>query len=170
MCFEPQRQPTPAWPVGIEGYAVTVGHLRLDPLSASVRPGLLSRLRSFLQEGDPLVQLRAVLLLAIGWLLSPLCWWNDLVINLPLAWGFARVLQLWHAEWFSAGLVIGYWLSNVLGVVLMQCGALTVFQGEEGEQTRRRDLLISLATSTLYTAAIMLLVKTGLLPTPLPAV
>jgi len=142
----------------------------LDPLSASVRPGLLSRLRSFLQEGDPLVQLRAVLLLAIGWLLSPLCWWNDLVINLPLAWGFARVLHLWHAEWFSAGLVIGYWLSNVLGVVLMQCGALTVFQGEEGEQTRRRDLLISLATSTLYTAAIMLLVKTGLLPTPLPAV
>jgi hypothetical protein len=64
--------------------------------------------------------------------------------------------------------VIGYWLSNVLGVVLMQAGALTVFQSEEGEQNRRRDLLISLGTSTLYTVVIMVLVKLGLLPTPLP--
>ena len=26
------------------------------------------------------------LLLGLGWLLSPLTWWNDWVINLPLAW------------------------------------------------------------------------------------
>ena len=137
-------------------------------MSASARPELFSQLRSFLKEGHPLVQLRALLLLGIGWLLSPLCWWNDLVINLPLAWGFARLLQFWHPEWFSAGLVIGYWLTNVLGVVLMQCGALTVFQKEDEDQNRKRDLLISLGTSTLYTVAIMVLVKMGLLPTPLP--
>jgi hypothetical protein len=172
MCFEPQTTSIPIRPVGFEGYAVTVVCRCQGPLSASARParaGLSSRLRCFLKEGDPLVQLRALVLLAVGWLLSPLCWWNDLVINLPLAWGFARVLQLWHPEWFSAGLVIGYWLSNVVGVVLMQCGALTVFQSEETEQNRKRDLLISLGTSTLYTVAIMVLVKTGLLPTPLPA-
>ena len=169
MCFEPQAASIPTRPVGFVVYAGTVRVRRLGPLSASARPGLLSRLRSFLQQGDPLVQLRALLLLAVGWLLSPLCWWNDLVINLPLAWGFARLLQLWHPEWFSAGLVIGYWLSNVLGVVLMQAGALTVFQSEEGEQNRRRDLLISLGTSTLYTVVLMVLVKTGILPTPLPA-
>jgi hypothetical protein len=51
----------------------------------------------------------------------------------------------------------------------MQAGALTVFQSEEGEQNRRRDLLISLGTSTLYTVVLMVLVKTGILPTPLPA-
>ena len=168
MCFEPQAASISTRPVGFGDYAGTVSHRRLGPLSASARPGLSSRLRSFLKQGDPLVQLRALVLLAVGWLLSPLCWWNDLVINLPLAWGFARLLQIWHPEWFSAGLVMGYWLSNVLGVVLMQAGALTVFQSEEGEQNRRRDLLISLATSTLYTVVIMVLVKLGLLPTPLP--
>lgn len=85
MCFQPQTASMPTRPVGFGGYGGTVSACRLGPLSASARPGLMSRLRSFLQQGDPLVQLRALVLLAVGWLLSPLCWWNDLVINLPLA-------------------------------------------------------------------------------------
>lgn len=56
---------------------------------------LLARLRAFIKAGDPWVQLRVLLLLGIGWLLSPLCWWNDLVINLPLAWLVARLLAFW---------------------------------------------------------------------------
>ncbi|MEB3104243.1 MAG: hypothetical protein VKN17_00515, partial [Cyanobacteriota bacterium] len=45
-----------------------------------------------LRGAHPLVRLRAVVLIGVGWLLSPLCWWNDLVINLPLAYGFARLV------------------------------------------------------------------------------
>lgn len=131
------------------------------PLSA-----LWGRLRAFLQAGNPLVQLRALLLLAIGWLLSPLCWWNDLVINLPLAWLFARAVGHWRPDWYGGGLVAGYWLSNVVGILLMQSGALAVFRGQE-PTNRRRELIVGLVTSTLYTAAILLLVKLGWLTTPL---
>jgi hypothetical protein len=126
------------------------------------------RLRSFLREGHPLVQLRALLLLALGWLLSPLCWWNDLVINLPLAWGVARLLAFWHPAWFTPGLVIGYWLSNVAGILLMQSSALEVFRSGDEPRNSRRELLVGLATSTAYSLAVFALVKTGLLHTPLP--
>lgn len=128
---------------------------------------LIGRLRSFLQEGPLHRQLRALLLLALGWLLSPLCWWNDLLINLPLAWGFARLLQLIDPAWFTPGLVLGYWLSNIAGILLLQAGALTVF-AEEGEvRDPRRELVVGLLTSTAYSLVVVLLVRLGVLHTPL---
>lgn len=128
----------------------------------------LGRLRQFLQEGHPLVQLRALLLLALGWLLSPLCWWNDLVINLPVAWLVAKALAFWQPSWFTPGLVIGYWLSNVAGILLMQSSAMEVFRNEDEPRDARRELLVGLATSTAYSLAVFALVKTGVLHTPLP--
>ena len=144
----------------------------------------LDRLRRFLREGPPLQQLKALLLLSLGWLLSPLCWWNDLVINLPLAYGFARLVQHWRPDAFAACLVVGYWLSNVVGIVLMQSGALLILTDSEGtddeggagegelaasapRHDRRRELLMGLATSSLYTLVVVLLVKLGVLEGPL---
>ena len=93
---------------------------------------LWQRLRAFMAAGHPLVQLRVLLLLAVGWLLSPLCWWNDLVINLPIAYGVGVLVGHWRPEWFAGGLVVGYWLSNVVGIVLMQSGALLILTDSEG--------------------------------------
>lgn len=39
------------------------------------------------------------LLFAGGWLLSPLCWWNDLLINLPIAYGFGYLCHWIAADW-----------------------------------------------------------------------
>lgn len=128
----------------------------------------LDRLRRFLQQGPPLQQLKALLLLALGWLLSPLCWWNDLVINLPVAWLVARLVAVWQPAWFTPGLVLGYWLSNVAGILLLQSSALEVFRDAEEPRNPRRELLVGLATSTAYSLAVFALVKTGLLHTPLP--
>jgi hypothetical protein len=127
----------------------------------------LDRLRRFLREGPPLQQLKALLLLALGWLLSPLCWWNDLVINLPLAWLVARLLAFWQPAWFTPGLVLGYWLSNVAGILLLQSSALEVFRDDDTPQDRRRELLVGLATATAYSLLVFGLVKLGLLHTPL---
>ena len=127
----------------------------------------LERLRRFLREGPPLQQLKALVLLALGWLLSPLCWWNDLVINLPLAWLVARLLAFWHPSWFTPGLVLGYWLSNVAGILLLQSSALEVFRDDDAPHDRRRELLVGLATATAYSLLVFGLVKLGLLHTPL---
>jgi hypothetical protein len=152
-----------------------------------VPPSFHERLQALgrqLRGAHPLVRLRAVVLIGVGWLLSPLCWWNDLVINLPLAYGFARLVQHWRPDAFAAGLVVGYWLSNVVGILLMQSGALQILTDSagtddeggaaEGElaaaaprHDRRRELLMGLATSSLYTLAVVLLVKLGVLEGPL---
>lgn len=129
----------------------------------------LGQVRLFLREGSPLVQARALILLAVGWLLSPLCWWNDLVINLPLAWLVGRLASIYHEEWFTAGVLIGYWFTNLIGIVLMQYGALDIFRDEDKPRNPRQELLSGLVTSTAYSVVVFVLLKTGLVPVGLPA-
>jgi hypothetical protein len=126
-------------------------------------------LRPFLPASTVALRPRALVLLVVGWMLSPLCWWNDLLINLPVAWGLASVARWIEPAWFAPGLVVGYWLSNVLGIVLLQSGALALVQSPATPRDRRREWLIGLATSTAYTLAVVFLVRLGWLPSPIPA-
>ena len=125
-----------------------------------------SQMRDLLSGPQPLQKLRSLVLVGIGWLLSPLCWWNDLVINLPLALGIGKLATLVNPDWMLPGVIIGYWLSNVVGIVLMQSGALGLVTNDK-QPNHKRDLLIGLLTSSLYTVAVALLVKFGVLQAPL---
>jgi hypothetical protein len=95
----------------------------------------------------------------IGFMLSPLSWWNDAVVNLPLALAFAWVIGWVYRPAFEPAMVLGYWLTNVLGFVLMHKGANQTLRPEASRAyTGRqftRDLLISLG----YTSLIVLLLK-----------
>ena len=104
-----------------------------------------------------LKKLRGGFLLVIGYLLSPLCWWNDLVFNLPVSYCFGYICAWFSPNLFFPGLIIGYWLSNIVGILLMQAGALDVFQ--QSERNLKKELLTGLATSTLYTLAIVALIQ-----------
>lgn len=95
----------------------------------------------------------------IGYLLSPLCWWNDLIINLPVAYGFGYLCHLISPNLFLAGTIAGYWLSNLVGIVMMQFGAIDVLQNPAKERNFTRELLTGLATSTVYTLVILLIVQ-----------
>ena len=98
----------------------------------------------------------------VGYMLSPLSWWNDLFVNVPLALLFAWVVSFLYRPAFEASVILGYWLTNVLGFVLMQKGGEKMLSEEDKPYTRRsfvRDLAISL----LYTALIVVLVETGVL-------
>ncbi len=98
----------------------------------------------------------------VGFMLSPLSWWNDLFVNVPLALGFAWVVSLFYRPAFAPSLVIGYWLTNVLGFVLMHKGAQKIVS-EKQDRYSRRDLLRDLGISLLYTLVIVVLVKLGIL-------
>ena len=98
----------------------------------------------------------------IGYMLSPLSWWNDLFVNVPLALAFAWVVSLFWKPAFEGACVLGYWLTNVLGFILMHKGAQNVISDQPRGYSRRdlvRDLLISL----FYTAVIVALVELGVL-------
>ncbi len=101
-------------------------------------------------------------LVFVGYMLSPLSWWNDLFVNVPLALVFAWVISLFYRPAFEASLVIGYWLTNVLGFVLMHKGGQRMLTETEKEYSRR-DLLKDVGISLLYTGVILALIKLGVL-------
>lgn len=107
------------------------------------------------------------LLAAVGFVLSPLSWWNDAFVNLPLALGFAWAVSSCagagaRERVFNIAVVVGYWLTNVLGFVLMHKGVQWLRSPHEKAETKReiwKDLWISLG----YTVLIVVLIKLGVL-------
>ena len=95
-------------------------------------------------------------------MLSPLSWWNDLFVNVPLALAFAWLASLVYKAAFGPCAVIGYWLTNVLGFVLMHKGGQRMLTETEKEYSRR-DLLKDVGISLLYTGVILALLKLGVL-------
>jgi hypothetical protein len=98
----------------------------------------------------------------VGFMLSPLSWWNDLFVNVPLALAFAWVVSVFYRPAFEVSLVVGYWLTNLLGFMLLHKGGEKLFSNENKPYSRRallRDVGISLG----YTLLIVVLVKFGVL-------
>lgn len=125
-----------------------------------------------LTKGEASSQLRAWLrrlwggtLVVVGYLLSPLCWWNDLIINLPLALGFGYLASRPFPDALVPMTGVGYWLTNVIGFVLMQQGAVTALQ-KDGAESKGQSLRNGLITSTIYTVAIVGLIQFHILELP----
>ena len=98
----------------------------------------------------------------IGYMLSPLSWWNDMFINVPLALVFAWAVSFFYKPAFGVSLILGYWLTNVIGFILLHKGTQQALSPEAKKYTRRelvKDVIISL----LYTLIIAALVKLGVL-------
>lgn len=136
---------------------------RLAHESCTITFGFLSRPVLIVAVGMSLKQkIRGGLLAFIGYMLSPLSWWNDMFVNVPLALVFAWIVSAFYRPAFSPSLVIGYWLTNVLGFVLMHKGAQTALANQDRKYSRR-DLVKDLTISLLYTLLIVGLVKCGVL-------
>ena len=101
-------------------------------------------------------------LAVLGYMLSPLSWWNDAFVNLPLALGFAWVVSAVYKPAFAAACVVGYWLTNVLGFVLMHRGAQHALT-EKPQPYSWRNLLKDVGISLAYTVLILVLLKLGIL-------
>ena len=103
----------------------------------------------------------------VGFMLSPLSWWNDLFVNVPLAVGFGWLVALIYKPAFQPAVVIGYWLTNVLGFVLLHKSAEKLLDRESASDSPRRNLLKDIIISILYTLLILMLVKFRIVQ-PLP--
>lgn len=107
------------------------------------------------------------LILILGYLLSPLCWWNDLLFNLPIAYCFGYICSSLSSNLLLPGLIVGYWISNIAGIILMQVGALQVFQGQNEKPNLKKELMTGLISSTAYTLLVLGLIQLKILDTPL---
>ena len=88
----------------------------------------------------------------LGYVLSPLSWWNDAFVNIPLSLAAAALLERLTGLDPRAGFALAYWASNVAGLALMLLGG----EGAARGRVSRRSLLASLAAGTAYTLAVVL--------------
>src|SRR5882757_5618235 len=87
-----------------------------------------------------------------GYMLSPLSWWNDLFVNVPLALAFAWVVSYFYKPAFERCVILGYWLTNVLAFALIHKGPQRMLSELVRKYSRRallRDARISLAYTGL---------------------
>lgn len=111
-------------------------------------------------------KIRGGLLLAIGYLLSPLCWWNDIFFNLPIAYAFGYIFSWLSPDLLFPCTIVGYWLSNIVGILLMQLGTIDVLADKPKEKNLKKELLTGLVSSTVFTVVIVALIHFNVLETP----
>lgn len=97
-------------------------------------------------------------LVVIGWILSPLTWWNDPFVNMPLAYLMASAYGYYFPGSFTKSLLVFYWLTNAAGVVMMYAGGRRLFE----KPSRRKKLLWMLAVAA-YSILLAALSITGLI-------
>ena len=103
---------------------------------------------------------RGGILAVLGWLLSPLSWWNDLLVNVPLAYLFSLPFSLIDERLYLPAFALGYWLTNVLGFVLLHKGVTGMLSSRKA--SLKKDLLIG----TAYTILVVTVAALGWLPSP----
>lgn len=104
-------------------------------------------------------------LAVVGYILSPMTWWNDLFVNIPLAYLMGSFLGIFFPSQFSMLVVLSYWLTNVLGIVMMHKGIIKVTSDADREYTKH-DLVMDLVWTSLYSILIAVLVISGILKLP----
>ena len=111
-------------------------------------------------------KIRGGILSTIGYILSPLSLYNDLFVNIPLAYIFAFPFGLISKTLFMPSMILGYWLTNVLGFMLMHRGINDITSKEQKQHTRKeitKDIIISI----VYTLIVIVFIKVGWLKFPL---
>ena len=98
----------------------------------------------------------------VGYMLSPLSWWNDLYVNLPLAGLSANLVSRFNSSLFFPALVISYWTTNVVGFILMHVGVVIAAK-KRAPNWERKAIVHVLAVSILYTLLVGILYYIGIL-------
>lgn len=106
--------------------------------------------------------LLSFLTFAVGYMLSPLSWWNDPLINIPIAWACALGAKLVNESLFQPIFVLAYISTNIAGMVLMDKGK-NEFRGENFDS---RNFLKSVLISIIYVVAIMVISNFDFMQTP----
>lgn len=99
-------------------------------------------------------------LILIGYLLSPLSWWNDLYVNIPVSWIIATIFSIFSKKLFLTVFISTYWLSNFSGFLLMYIGTKKVLFLEHHNNSFSKNALVKyFLISLTYTLIIFFLIR-----------
>ncbi|MEI6970215.1 MAG: hypothetical protein WCL44_01745 [bacterium] len=107
-------------------------------------------------------RIKYTLIGVLGFLLSPFSWWNDVFLNIPIAYVLAFPFSLVSKSLFLPALIGAYWITNIIGLLLMHTGIGGLANGN----IRRLKWKAAFAASVIYTAGMAALVISGILKAP----
>lgn len=90
----------------------------------------------------------------IGWILSPLTWWNDQFVNLPLSYLLANLFFYIFPLHFKWIVIISYYFTNLLGIFFMYWGGKKLVISF---RDKLKALSIMLVFPVIYTAMMLYL-------------
>ena len=93
-------------------------------------------------------------------MLSPLTFWNDVFVNIPISYLCASLAMRFIKADFLFLVLIFYWLSNGFGILMMYLSGKSIMQDKS---TRLNTLKTLLVTIIIYSMIIVILGKTGVL-------
>lgn len=100
-------------------------------------------------------------LVTIGFILSPITWWNDPFVNIPLSYLASILIAHFFPKAFTISFIVSYWLTNILGFVLMEWGGKNLTTSSK--MSRKNHII----TITIYTVILLILSIYGIIK-PLP--
>jgi len=116
--------------------------------------------KALLNELRRTKSVRAVVLIVVGWILSPLTFWNDALVNIPIAYVCASAVALFGQQLFLPALIVSYWMTNLVGLVMMGKGIDRLISRE---RSGRHPVIVSLATTLVYTLVVVGLFFCGII-------
>ena len=96
----------------------------------------------------------------IGWMLSPLTFWNDVFVNIPISYLCAALAIRFIKADFLFLMLVFYWISNGVGILMMYSGGKSIMRDKSN---RLHALKILLLTVLIYSTIIIVLGKIGIL-------
>lgn len=105
--------------------------------------------------------LKGNIIACIGFILSPLSWWNDPYVNIPIAYICAWLISLLYPGQFLSAFAGAYLGTNLLGFILLHKGLSRSLSKTDSKEIRhtRKNILKDIAISLLYTALMVLLAQ-----------
>lgn len=85
-----------------------------------------------------------------------------MVVNIPLAYAFSLPFSLMSEQLFLPAFIFGYWLSNLLGLIMLYRGIAGLVSKTVNKISLRSYIFITF----LYTAVIMIFVWMQWIPLP----
>ncbi|MBI5640875.1 MAG: hypothetical protein HZA17_10655 [Nitrospirae bacterium] len=106
-------------------------------------------------------RLRGSVVACIGFVLSPLSWWNDLYVNIPIAYVCAWLVSLFYPDAFLSVFAGSYLATNVLGFILLHKGINKTLSKDEQNKIRYtgKNIIRDIAISLFYTGLMVVLIK-----------
>lgn len=111
------------------------------------------------------LKIKSFIIAAIGFILSPLSWWNDIFVNIPLAYLFALPFGYISESYFLPSMVVGYWITNIIGFIMLHIGLIGIFKKGQEKYTKKQ-FIKDIIVSVIYTLIVILLIRLNILRLP----